>query len=83
MCITDRSRVIQEYIKKPLADELLFGKLVKGGLVRISVARDDAGDNKLAFEYFEPKLKRPAKTKPKGKSSPSGGSKPRVPLLTN
>jgi len=79
------SRVIQEYIKKPLADELLFGKLVKGGLVRISVARDDAGDNKLAFEYFEPKLKRPAKTrsKPKGKSSPSGGGKPRVPLLTN
>ncbi len=79
------SRVIQEYIKKPLADELLFGKLVKGGLVRISVARDDAGDNKLVFEYFEPKLKRPAKTKPKpkGKSSPSGGSKPRVPLLTN
>ena len=28
-------RVIQEYIKKPLAEELLFGKLVKGGVVRI------------------------------------------------
>jgi ATP-dependent Clp protease ATP-binding subunit ClpA len=30
-------RVIQEYIKKPLAEELLFGKLSKGGLVKISV----------------------------------------------
>lgn len=30
-------RVIQEYIKKPLAEELLFGKLVKGGVVRILV----------------------------------------------
>ncbi|OSP56478.1 ATP-dependent Clp protease ATP-binding subunit ClpA [Pseudoruegeria sp. SK021] len=28
-------RVIQEYIKKPLAEELLFGKLAKGGLVRV------------------------------------------------
>ncbi len=78
------SRVIQEYIKKPLADELLFGKLVKGGLVRISVTKEDAGE-KLAFEYFEPRLKRPSKSKAKskGKSSPGGGSKPRVPLLTN
>jgi ATP-dependent Clp protease ATP-binding subunit ClpA len=28
-------RVIQEYIKKPLANEILFGKLSNGGLVRI------------------------------------------------
>lgn len=28
-------RVIQEHIKKPLAEELLFGKLAKGGLVRV------------------------------------------------
>ncbi|MSO71195.1 MAG: ATP-dependent Clp protease ATP-binding subunit ClpA [Alphaproteobacteria bacterium] len=40
------SRVIQEYIKKPLADELLFGKLQKGGTVRVTV-KDDV----LAFEY--------------------------------
>jgi ATP-dependent Clp protease ATP-binding subunit ClpA len=39
-------RVIQENIKKPLADELLFGKLAKGGTVRVKVA-----DSKLAFEY--------------------------------
>ena len=30
-------RVIQEHIKKPLAEELLFGKLVKGGIVKVGV----------------------------------------------
>jgi ATP-dependent Clp protease ATP-binding subunit ClpA len=42
-------RVIQEHIKKPLAEELLFGRLAKGGTVRVK--RD--GD-KLAFTYAEP-----------------------------
>jgi len=36
-------RVIQEHIKKPLAEELLFGKLTKGGVVRVTV-KDDAID---------------------------------------
>jgi ATP-dependent Clp protease ATP-binding subunit ClpA len=40
------ARVIQENIKKPLADELLFGRLTKGGTVRVKV---EAG--KLAFEF--------------------------------
>jgi ATP-dependent Clp protease ATP-binding subunit ClpA len=39
------ARTIQEFIKRPLAEELLFGRLSKGGQVRISVAED-----KLAFE---------------------------------
>ena len=43
------SRVIQEHIKKPLAEELLFGKLVKGGLVKVGVK---AG--KLDLKYFGP-----------------------------
>jgi ATP-dependent Clp protease ATP-binding subunit ClpA len=30
-------RVIQEHIKKPLAEELLFGKLAKGGVVKVKV----------------------------------------------
>ncbi|MDG2378850.1 MAG: ATP-dependent Clp protease ATP-binding subunit ClpA [Tateyamaria sp.] len=30
-------RVIQEHIKKPLAEELLFGKLMKGGIVKVGV----------------------------------------------
>ena len=34
-------RVIQEYIKKPLAEELLFGKLTKGGIVKVSVKDGD------------------------------------------
>jgi ATP-dependent Clp protease ATP-binding subunit ClpA len=39
------ARVIQENIKKPLAEELLFGRLANGGHVRISVA-----ENALSFE---------------------------------
>ncbi len=39
-------RVIQEYIKKPLAEELLFGKLAKGGIVNVSV-KDGELDLKL------------------------------------
>ncbi len=39
-------RVIQEHIKKPLADELLFGKLVKGGEVLVKLKGDE-----LAFEF--------------------------------
>jgi len=31
------SRVIQQHIKKPLAEELLFGKLAKGGIVKVAV----------------------------------------------
>ena len=41
-------RVIQEHIKKPLAEELLFGKLVKGGSVKVSLA-----EGKLAFDFTE------------------------------
>ena len=41
------ARVIQEFIKRPLAEELLFGKLVGGGNVRVTVAADDS---KLALE---------------------------------
>ncbi len=39
-------RVIQEYIKKPLAEELLFGSLVHGGSVKVGLK-----DSKLDFEY--------------------------------
>jgi ATP-dependent Clp protease ATP-binding subunit ClpA len=42
------ARVIQEHIKKPLAEELLFGKLTKGGSVKVTLK-----DNKLAFECLE------------------------------
>jgi len=35
------ARVIQEHIKRPLAEQLLFGELAKGGHVRIGVSPDD------------------------------------------
>ena len=41
------ARVIQEFIKRPLAEELLFGKLVGGGHVEVSLSED--GD-KLKLE---------------------------------
>ena len=34
-------RVVQEHIKKPLADKLLFGELVMGGEVLIDIKKDD------------------------------------------
>ena len=43
--------MIQEYIKKPLAEELLFGKLVKGGSVKVTLK-----DGKLDFEIIEAQL---------------------------
>lgn len=36
-------RVIQEHIKKPLADEVLFGELVKGGTVRVDIDQNEKG----------------------------------------
>ena len=41
------ARVIQEHIKRPLAEELLFGKLVNGGQVRVTLAEGGEG---LALE---------------------------------
>ena len=43
------SRVIQEHIKKPLAEELLFGDLSKGGIVKVSVK-----DGELHLETIPP-----------------------------
>ena len=39
------ARLIQDEIKKPLAEELLFGKLSAGGAVRVDVVED-----KLVFD---------------------------------
>src|SRR5580765_2759993 len=42
------ARIIQEHIKKPLAEELLFGALAKGGVVMVSV---DKEADKLTFAF--------------------------------
>jgi len=43
------SRIIQEHVKKPIADEILFGALKGGGIVRVSVDKKES--EKLAFSY--------------------------------
>ncbi|MCP5387183.1 MAG: ATP-dependent Clp protease ATP-binding subunit ClpA [Novosphingobium sp.] len=73
------ARLIQDKVKQPLAEELLFGKLAHGGEVHVSVK-----DGSLGFELTPapPKLvkKAPAKKapppgrKPKAASEPSGES---------
>ena len=50
-------RVIQEHIKKPLAEELLFGKLAKGGLVKVGVK-----DGNLDLRIESPEKARIAST---------------------
>ena len=40
------ARVIQEDLKKQLANEILFGELISGGTVKVSVK-----DKKLRFDY--------------------------------
>ncbi|MGE0829086.1 MAG: ATP-dependent Clp protease ATP-binding subunit ClpA, partial [Hyphomonadaceae bacterium] len=57
------ARVIQEKVKKPMADELLFGALKHGGLVKIDI--DPADGEKLAFQYFpeQPPAKPPTEKK--------------------
>jgi len=50
------ARVIQEHIKKPLAEELLFGRLEGGGTVKVIVEEKD-GKTALGFEVFEAKIK--------------------------
>jgi ATP-dependent Clp protease ATP-binding subunit ClpA len=56
------ARVIQTQIKTPLADEVLFGRLKNGGVVRVVVTGDDSGAKKLGFVYPEgpaqPRLER-------------------------
>jgi ATP-dependent Clp protease ATP-binding subunit ClpA len=65
------TRVIQERIKKALAEELLLGKLIKGGLVRVDV-KDDAP----VFTYPKPKVeaKKAATKKRKPKAKPEAVS---------
>ncbi len=60
------ARVIQENIKKPLAEELLFGELVKGGVVRVVLNGD-----KLGFSFSVPKPRGGTKSKPGGKKVPA------------
>ncbi len=48
------ARVIQEHIKRPLADELLFGRLAKGGKVKVGIQE---GKPAFTFEPAEPRVR--------------------------
>ena len=60
-------RTIQEYVKKPLADEILFGKLKYGGLVKVGI---DRKKENLTFKFV------PA-PKPKTPEGGEAGEKPK------
>ena len=78
-------RVIQEHIKKPLAEEVLFGKLQRGGTVKVTLEEDkENGGKKLALEAIEDKPVKPKKpassksaksTKAKARTKPASRRK--------
>lgn len=63
------ARVIQEHIKKPLANEILFGKLKKGGVVKVGVKKDETGAEVLDLDAV-PDI---APVKPKAEAETVGG----------
>jgi ATP-dependent Clp protease ATP-binding subunit ClpA len=81
------ARLIQQTIKTPLADDVLFGRLRKGGAVRVTVVTDEAGKQKLGFDYPEgPVAPKPekdvanaAKKRVKRKPRPYVKAKPKGP----
>jgi ATP-dependent Clp protease ATP-binding subunit ClpA len=71
------SRVIQEYVKKPLAEEVLFGLLQKGGSVKVTVV-GEGNEARLELVFIPPRPARPkAITGPKGGKKPARKSKPK------
>jgi ATP-dependent Clp protease ATP-binding subunit ClpA len=61
-------RLVQEKIKQPLAEELLFGKLVNGGEVKVRIK-----DNAPAFEITPAPPKEPKAKKPKAPAKKKAG----------
>ena len=76
------ARVIQEHIKQPLAEEVLFGELRNGGTVRVLLETNKKGKEKLAFRYLsrdqEKALPKPIERKalPSSKPKRTAGKRP-------
>ncbi|MCB1518083.1 MAG: AAA family ATPase, partial [Hyphomicrobiaceae bacterium] len=70
------ARVIQEYVKKPLADEVLFGVLESGGSVRVVVV-GEGDEAKLELVPSPPAPARPKAIKgpSRKRSKPKSGTK--------
>jgi ATP-dependent Clp protease ATP-binding subunit ClpA len=83
------ARLIQQVIKTPLADEVLFGRLKNGGAVKVVVTTNEAGGNVIGFEYPDgPVAPKPekavaeAKKKAAKRKSPSARkAKPKIAAL--
>jgi ATP-dependent Clp protease ATP-binding subunit ClpA len=54
------ARLIQDQIKRPLAEELLFGKLAGGGQVLVSVSEDGKSLSLTVSPMSRPVLPQPA-----------------------
>ena len=64
-------RVIQEHIKKPLAEEVLFGKLRKGGTVKVTVETGESGETGLKLQSLADEVPvKPKKEEPRRDSAP-------------
>jgi ATP-dependent Clp protease ATP-binding subunit ClpA len=77
------ARVIQEHIKKPLADELLFGKLENGGTVKV-ILTGEGLEKKLEFEYLplDPSKKvKPKDSEDDDEDESDGGDEPQAALV--
>ncbi|TAN01774.1 MAG: ATP-dependent Clp protease ATP-binding subunit ClpA, partial [Rhizobiaceae bacterium] len=66
-------RVIQQHIKKPLADEVLFGKLKKGGTVKVTVEQKETGESGLKLEAIADEV--PLAPKKEETKRPAAGKK--------
>jgi ATP-dependent Clp protease ATP-binding subunit ClpA len=65
------ARLIQDKVKQPLAEELLFGKLAHGGLVTVKEGEDGTKGLTFVLTPAPPRLDRKA-GKPKGKGAGNG-----------
>ncbi len=73
-------RVIQEHIKRPLADAVLFGVLKKGGTVKVSVEVKEDGETGLKLDAIpDPALKRKVEEADEKKAEATAPRPPRRP----
>jgi ATP-dependent Clp protease ATP-binding subunit ClpA len=76
------ARTIQEHIKQPLAEELLFGRLENGGTVRVVVKTGDEDRKTLDFEIIQA-TRKPKKSAEDGPSGSTPKSMAKKTALTN
>ena len=79
------ARLIQQTIKTPLADEVLFGRLKNGGAVKVVVVQSESGIKVLGLEFpdgpVKPKPEKDvaaaaAEREPKARAKATGAAKP-------